>query len=87
MISAPTSMTPDWNPEQVVADIVTALKLAPAQARDLSARWTTLPIDRIGELRRIKNTTAPLERLLRHLPPGPIRDQAQEWLAIRHLLP
>ncbi|MCW2940036.1 MAG: hypothetical protein JWN00_3021 [Actinomycetia bacterium] len=78
---------PDWNPELLVADIIAAQTLTPSQARELSDQRQTLSIDRIGELRRVKNTTAPLQQILHHLQPGPIHDQAQEWLAIRDLLP
>jgi hypothetical protein len=78
---------PAWNPDVVAADIFAAQTLTPAQARDLSDQWPTPPIDRRDELHCVKKTTASLQRLLRHLQPGPLSDQAREWLAIRELLP
>jgi hypothetical protein len=82
----PDIQDPDWNPDLVAADILAALTLTPTQARELSDHWQALPVERFCELRDVKNTTAPLQRLLRHLQPGPIRDQAREWLTIRELL-
>jgi hypothetical protein len=83
----PDPQDPDWDPELVAAEIFAALTLTPDQARERSDHWQTRPLDQINELRRIKNTTAPLQQLLRHLQPGPPHDQAREWLAIRELLP
>ncbi|MEU2392878.1 hypothetical protein [Streptomyces sp. NPDC007369] len=77
----------DWDPTAVVSDLLCALTMTPGQARSLSSCWTELPIDQIGALRRIKNITAPLQQLIRHMPPGPLRDRALEWLALRPLLP
>src|SRR6266568_8974411 len=57
----------DWNPDLVAADILAALILTPTQARELSDHWQALPVERIGELRDVKSTTAPLQRL----PPPP----------------
>ena len=83
----PDPHDPDWNPYRVAAEILGSLTMTPSHARDLSDHWHTLSIDQMGELRRIKNVTAPLKQLLRHVQPGPICDKAQEWLAIRGLLP
>lgn len=83
----PDPQDPVWDPDLLASDILTALTLTPTRARELSGRWQTLPIDQIGELRRLKNAAAPLQQLLNHLQPGPTCDQAREWLAIRDLLP
>ncbi len=83
----PDIQDPDWNPDLVAAGILAALTLTPTQARELSDHWQALPVERFCELRDVKITTARLQRLLRHLQPGPIRDQAREWLTIRELLP
>ncbi|MFE5852655.1 hypothetical protein ACFQ61_05470 [Streptomyces sp. NPDC056500] len=77
----------DWNPAAVASDIMSAMALTPLQARELSVRWQDRPIAQIGLLRRIKNVTAPLERLQHHLPPGPLHDLALEWLNVRNHLP
>jgi hypothetical protein len=63
------------------------LTMTPSYARELSDRRQTLSIEQMGELRRIKNITAPLKQLLRHIHPGPVCDQAREWVATRGLLP
>ncbi|MFI5774542.1 hypothetical protein ACIA74_39890 [Streptomyces sp. NPDC051658] len=83
----PDRQDPDWDPDLVASDILAVLTLTPAHARELSSHWQTLPTDRIGELRRPKNATAPLQQLFHHLQPGPTCDQAREWLAVRDLLP
>jgi hypothetical protein len=83
----PDRQDPDWDPDVVASDILAALTLTPTHARELSDHWQNLPIEQIGELRRLKNATAPLQRLLHHLEPGPTCDQAREWLAVRDLLP
>ncbi|MFE5488946.1 hypothetical protein ACFQ7Z_03100 [Streptomyces virginiae] len=77
----------DWDPAEVVADLLSAVTMAPAEARALCAGWQALPIEQIGALRRIKNVTASLGRLLDHLEPGPLHAQAREWVTVRHLLP
>ncbi|MFE2572037.1 hypothetical protein [Streptomyces mirabilis] len=77
----------DWDPDLLASDILATLTLTPTHARELSCHWHALPTDQIAELRRLKNGTAPLQRLLRHLQPGPTCDQAREWLAVRDLLP
>ncbi|MEU0991040.1 hypothetical protein [Streptomyces sp. NPDC005953] len=78
---------PDWDPAAVASDIVSAIPLTSLQAHELSVRWHERPVEQIGLLRRIKNVTAPLERLQHHLPPGPLHDLALEWLAVRNHLP
>jgi len=83
----PDPQDTDWNPDLVAREILAALTLTPAQARELSDHWQTRSKDQIGELRRLKSTIAPLQQLLRHIQPRPLHDQAQEWLAIQELLP
>jgi hypothetical protein len=83
----PDPLDPDWDPNLLASEILGALTMTEAGAREMSAGWRRLPIEQIGYLRRIKNATAPLTQLLRHLPPGPIHDQAREWLAVRDCLP
>ncbi|WP_329403404.1 hypothetical protein OG523_03555 [Streptomyces virginiae] len=78
---------PDWDPAEVVADVLGAVTPAPAEAHALCAGWQALPIEQIGALRRIKNVTASLARLVDHLQPGPLHAQAQEWVTLRQLLP
>ncbi|WP_327713268.1 hypothetical protein OG912_38800 (plasmid) [Streptomyces sp. NBC_00464] len=77
----------DWNPETLAADTVTALALPPAEARALADRWRDLTAEQMGELRRHKNLTAHLDRLVNHLQPGPIRDQLLAWIETRQHLP
>lgn len=83
----PDPEDPDWSPEQVVRDVLAAVPLTPEQARGLSEHWRDLPVDRIRELREIKNLTGPLQELLGHLHPGRLHAQAQEWLHARTALP
>ncbi|WP_225850787.1 hypothetical protein [Streptomyces sp. HPF1205] len=77
----------DWDPEALAADTLAALALDPGQAAAMSAGWRDLPTERIGELRRHKNMTAHLDRLLDFLPPGPDRDRLTVWTRVRKYLP
>ncbi|WSQ06434.1 hypothetical protein OG604_00760 [Streptomyces sp. NBC_01231] len=71
----------------MAADTVTALALTPAEARSLADHWLDLPVEQISELRRHKNLTAHLDRLVDHLQPSPIRDQLLAWTGTRRHLP
>ena len=77
----------DWDPEALAADTLAALALDPGQVMALSASWRDLPIEQISGLRRYKNRTAHLDRLLDHLPPGPDKDQLITWSEVREYLP
>ncbi len=77
----------DWDAAAIASGIVNAVVLTPQQARGQSVRWQDQPSEQIGHLRRIKNITAPFERLQYHLQPGPLRDLALEWLSVRKHLP
>lgn len=59
----------------------------PSEVRALARNWRDLPLDRIRELRRHKDLTAHLERLIGHLKPGPTRDRLLRWIEVRCLLP
>ncbi|MGW7267759.1 hypothetical protein [Streptomyces sp. NPDC054842] len=76
-----------WSPEELAADTDSALPSSPVEARALAAHWRDLPIERIGELRRLKNLTSHLGRLLPHLHPGPVRDRLSAWAETRRHLP
>ncbi|MGW5180257.1 hypothetical protein ACWERY_38785 [Streptomyces sp. NPDC004082] len=76
-----------WSPERLAADTDGALPPSPDEARALAAHWRDLPVERIGELRRLKNLTAHLPRLLPHLHPGPVRDRLLAWAQTRRDLP
>ncbi|MER5863733.1 hypothetical protein [Kitasatospora sp. NPDC002040] len=78
---------PDWNPETLAADTLAALALDSAEAGTLSVGWPDLPIEQIGELRRHKNMTAHLDRLLALLQPSPTTDQLVAWQEVRKHLP
>jgi hypothetical protein len=78
---------PDWNPEILAADTLAALTLDPDDARTISTNRRDLPIEQIGELRRQKNLTAHLDRLLDILQPGATKDQLVVWSEVRKLLP
>ncbi|MFE2508314.1 hypothetical protein ACFXC9_07555 [Streptomyces naganishii] len=78
---------PDWNPEALANDTLTALVLEPCRAKRLAAGWRDLPIEQIGELRRHKNLTAHIGRLMPSLPPGPNRDRLASWASVRPHLP
>jgi hypothetical protein len=78
---------PDWNPETLAADTLAALTLDPSHARALSADWRGLPREQIGELRRHKNLTAHVGRLVDVLRPGPTKDRLLAWIAVRDFLP
>ncbi|MFJ2789046.1 MULTISPECIES: hypothetical protein [unclassified Streptomyces] len=77
----------DWDAAAVVSDVVSAVILTPTQAHEMSIRWQDQPIELISLLRRVKNVTAPLERLQHHLRPGPLHDLVLEWLSVRKRLP
>ncbi|GAA1329935.1 hypothetical protein GCM10009647_068780 [Streptomyces sanglieri] len=66
---------PDWSPEKLASDTLDALALTPPHARALTSSRRELPIEQIRELRRHKNLTAHLERLINHLHPGSTRNQ------------
>jgi hypothetical protein len=77
----------DWSPEALAVDTIAALTLAPAEARTIAEHWRDLPIEQIVELRRHKNLTAHLVRLVHRLQPGPVRDQLDSWAKVRQYLP
>ncbi|MBC2904354.1 hypothetical protein H4N64_22520 [Streptomyces sp. PSKA01] len=78
---------PDWSPHTLATDTLGALPLPPSEARALARDWRDLPVDRIRELRRHKNLTAHLERLIGHLEAGPTRDRLLRWIEVRRQLP
>lgn len=78
---------PNWSPETLAADTIAALALSPAEARALADHWRDLGVEQIGELRRHKNLTAHLDRLVNHLEPGPARNQLLAWAETRQHLP
>ncbi|MEU2653806.1 hypothetical protein ABZ615_00615 [Streptomyces sp. NPDC007325] len=77
----------DWNAEALAADTLAALALSPSEAATLATDWRELPLEQIRELRRHKNLTAHLERLIGHLKPGPTHDRLLQWIEARALLP
>ncbi|SFF63417.1 hypothetical protein SAMN05216251_12233 [Actinacidiphila alni] len=82
---------PAWNPEALAADTLAALSLMPALTPDragaLAANWRLLPAEQIGALRRCKNLTAHVDRLIPLLPPGPAKDRLTSWSEVRKRLP
>lgn len=78
---------PDWQPAVLAADTLAALTLDPDRAVALAARWRDLPVGQIDELRRHKNMTAHLDRLVDFVPPGPVRDRLVTWTWARTHLP
>ncbi|MEU2494081.1 hypothetical protein [Streptomyces sp. NPDC007883] len=83
----PEDVNPDWIPETLGDDTLAALAFSPSDAAALASNWRELPIEQIRELRRHKNLTAHLERLIGHLQPGPTRDRLLPWIETRQLLP
>ncbi|MGW5349749.1 hypothetical protein ACWERV_04405 [Streptomyces sp. NPDC004031] len=77
----------DWDPGALAADTLAALALDPDQALVRSAHWRTLPLEEIGELRRHKNLTAHLDRLMGFVPEGPTKDRLVAWADVRGHLP
>lgn len=77
----------DWNPEALAADTLAALALPPAEARALAAHWRDLTVEQIGELRRHRNLTAHLDRLIRHLRLSPVQERLLSWRETRRHLP
>lgn len=78
---------PDWNPEALAADTLAVLPVDANQAATLSAKWRDLPIKQISELRRHKNLTAHVDRLVGYLQEGPTKDRLIAWLGVRAQLP
>jgi hypothetical protein len=78
---------PEWDPEVLAADPLAALTVDPKDARTMSTGWRDRPIEQIGELRRRKNLTAHMDRLVDLLQPGPGKDRFVTWLEVRELLP
>jgi hypothetical protein len=78
---------PTWNPDVLAADTLAALTLDPAEAKALASAWRSLPIEQISHLRRHKNLTAHLDRLVGHLQPGPATDLLTVWTEVRRQLP
>ncbi|NUV61168.1 hypothetical protein [Streptomyces sp. CAI-85] len=76
-----------WSPDALGADTLATLRLSPLDAAASAGNWIELPIEQIRELRRYKNLTAHLERLVGHLRPGPTRDLLLLWIETRELLP
>ncbi len=75
------------SPARLAADTLDVLALTPSDAGALGGNWRELPVEEIRELRRHKNLTAHLERLLGHLQPGPTRDQLRLWTETLQPLP
>lgn len=78
---------PDWNPEALANDTLAALSLEPRQAESAAEDRRDLSIEQIGALRRHKNLTAHVDRLMPDLPPGPLKDQLATWASVRRHLP
>ncbi|WP_247613258.1 hypothetical protein [Streptomyces galbus] len=83
----PDDTDPDWSPQALAADTLAALTLTPERAAALAPGWRDFPVEDILRLRRHKNLTAHLERLVGHLAPGPLREQLVTWTGTRRLLP
>lgn len=75
------------DPEALAADTLAALTHDPAQATAIAADWRSLPIEQIRDLRRHKNLTAHLDRLVGHLRPGPTTELLKAWIEARKWLP
>ncbi len=82
-----TDADPDWNPEALAEDTLAALSLPPGPAEAAAANWRELPTEQIALLRRHKNLTGHVDRLIPHLPPGHARDQLHVWSEARKHLP
>jgi hypothetical protein len=78
---------PDWNPEALARETLAALTLTPRRAGALCAGWRDLPLEQIGELRRHKNMTAHLGRLIGMLRSGPAKESLIAWTEVREHLP
>jgi hypothetical protein len=78
---------PTSDPHAIAADTLAALRLDPTEAATAVQNWRQLPIEDISELRRHKNLTGHLDKLINYLPPGPTRAQLTAWTEIRTLLP
>ena len=78
---------PAVNPTAIAADSLAALTLEPSDALMMSTNWHELPVEQIGLLRRHKNMTVHLSRLIELLPSGPEKDQLAAWIAVHEHLP
>lgn len=77
----------DWDPEALAADTLAVLSLDPDQAATMSTHWRDLPIEQIGELRRHRDLTAHLDKLVGYLQAGPAKERLTTWLGVREQLP
>ena len=78
---------PRWNPEALARDTLAALTLGLRQAESAAADWHNLPVEQIGALRRHKNLTAHIDRLLPNLDPGAIHERLAAWASALRQLP
>ncbi|MFI8369987.1 hypothetical protein [Streptomyces sp. NPDC085466] len=76
-----------WKAEALGADSLAALALSPSEASTFATDWRELRLEEIRELRRHKNLTAHLDRLIGPLKPGPTRDRLLLRIDTRALLP
>lgn len=76
-----------WDPQHLAADTLAVLPPDTAESQALATRWRELSAERIGELRRLKNLTAHVGRLLPELEPGPLGERLAAWAAVRERLP
>ncbi|MET7981790.1 hypothetical protein [Streptomyces sp. NPDC005281] len=83
----PDSEDQSWSPDTLATDTIAALSLTSTEARALANHWRDLAVEQIGELRRHKNLTAHLDRLIQHLQPGSVRDRLLAWAETHQYLP
>ncbi|MEV7227204.1 hypothetical protein AB0M79_09295 [Polymorphospora sp. NPDC051019] len=76
---------PTWDPETLATDTLLALGVDPAEVPAVD--WRGLTVEEIGRLRRYKNLTAHLDRLISYLPPGATKDELAAWIQVRGRLP
>jgi hypothetical protein len=83
----PDDADPVRSAARLAADTLAELGLTSSQAGALADRRDGPTVGQIRELRRHKNLTAHVERLVVHLGPGPERDALLPWIGVRPRLP
>lgn len=71
---------PYWDPEVLAADTLAVLTLDAVQAAAMATNWRDLQREQIRDLHRHRSLTCHVDRLVGHLPAGPVMDRLVGWV-------